>query len=84
MLYNVVSMDMNLSKLREMLKDWEAGELQSMGSQRIGHDHATERQQCSVGFCCSTKDLYVLVWLLLNIKFVNTSVLLVFCSFSSL
>ena len=32
------SMDMTLSKLWEMLKDREAGVLQSMGSQRVGHD----------------------------------------------
>ena len=32
------SMDMNLSKLRERVKDREAGVLQSLGSQRVGHD----------------------------------------------
>ena len=32
------SMDMTLSKLQEMLKDREAGVLQSMGSQRVRHD----------------------------------------------
>ena len=32
------SMDMSLSKLWEMVKDREAGVLQSMGSQRVGHD----------------------------------------------
>ena len=35
------SMDMSLSKLQEMVKDrgvW----LQSMGSQRVGHDRETE------------------------------------------
>ena len=32
------SMDMSLSKLQEILKDREAGILQSMGSQRVGHD----------------------------------------------
>ena len=31
------SMDVSLSKLREMMKDREAW-LQSMGSQRVGHD----------------------------------------------
>ena len=31
------SMDMNLSKLRELVMDREAGVLQSMGSQRVGH-----------------------------------------------
>ena len=36
------SMDMSLSKLQEIVKDREAGMLQSMGSQRVGHDLATE------------------------------------------
>ena len=31
-------MDMNLSKLWELVMDWESGILQSMGSQRVGHD----------------------------------------------
>ena len=36
------SMDMSLSKLRELVMDREAGVLQSMGSQRVRHDWATE------------------------------------------
>ena len=36
------SMDMSLSKLRELVMDREAGVLQSMGSQRVGHDWATK------------------------------------------
>ena len=32
------SMDMNLSKLQEMVKDREAWVLQSIGSQRVRHD----------------------------------------------
>ena len=32
------SMDMSLSKLQELMMDREAGVLQSMGSQRVGHD----------------------------------------------
>ena len=39
------SMDMSLSKLQEMVKDRESGMLQSMGSQRVRHDRATEHQQ---------------------------------------
>ena len=32
------SMDMSLSELREMVMDREAGVLQFMGSQEVGHD----------------------------------------------
>ena len=32
------SMDVSLSKLQELVMDGEAGVLQSMGSQRVGHD----------------------------------------------
>ena len=39
------SMDVSLSKLQEMVKDWEAWHVQSMGSQRVGHDWVTEQQQ---------------------------------------
>ena len=39
------SMDMSLSKLWEIVKDGKPGVLQSMGSQRIGHDLATEQQR---------------------------------------
>ena len=38
------SMDMNLSELREMVRDREVRVLQSMGSQRVGHNLATEQQ----------------------------------------
>ena len=37
------STDMNLSKLQGMVKGSEAGVLQSMGSQRIGHNLASEQ-----------------------------------------
>ena len=37
------SMDMNLGELREMVRDREAW-LQSMGSQRVGQNLATEQQ----------------------------------------
>ena len=36
------SMDMNLSKLQEIVKDREPGVLQSMGLQRVGYDLVTE------------------------------------------
>ena len=39
------SLDMSLGKLKEIVKDRKFGVLQSMGSQRIHHDLATEQQQ---------------------------------------
>ena len=36
------SVDISLSKLWEIVKDREPGMLQSMGSQRVEHDLATE------------------------------------------
>ena len=38
------SMDMSLSKLWEIVKTGKPGVLQSSGSQRVGHDLATEQQ----------------------------------------
>ena len=37
------SMDMSLSRLRELVKGREAGLLQSVGSQSVGHNLATEQ-----------------------------------------
>ena len=39
------SMDMNLSELWEVVRDREVWVLPSMGSQRVGHNLATEQQQ---------------------------------------
>ena len=39
------STDVNLSKLWEIVRTEEPGMLQSMGSQRVVHDLATEHQQ---------------------------------------
>ena len=39
------SMDMSLSKFWETVKDRKAGVLQSLGSQRVRHDWATEQRQ---------------------------------------
>ena len=39
------SMDMNLSKLQETVKNREPVVLQSMGLQRVGYDLGTEQQQ---------------------------------------
>ena len=41
------SMDMNLSKLREIVEDRGVpGVVQSMGLQRVGHDLPTEQHLC--------------------------------------
>ena len=42
------SMDMSLSKLREMVKDRKAWHAAIHGLQRVGHDLVTEQQQQSV------------------------------------
>ena len=42
------SMDMSLSKLRAIVKDREALRAAVHGSQRVGHDLATEQQQLRV------------------------------------
>ena len=41
------SMEMDLSTLQEMVKTGKPGVLQSMGSQRVGHNWATEQQNYS-------------------------------------
>ena len=43
------SLDMNLGKLWEMVRDREACRLQSMGLQRFGHDLVTEQQPPNSG-----------------------------------
>ena len=43
--YSIIdSMDMDLSKLQEMVKPGKPGVLQSMGWQRVRHDLTTEQQ----------------------------------------
>ena len=39
------TMDMNVGKLQEMVRDREACHAPSMGSRRVRHDWATEQQQ---------------------------------------
>ena len=43
------SVDTSLSELQEMVKDREAWPVQSLESQRVRHDLATEQQQPSLG-----------------------------------
>ena len=42
---NINSVDMNLSKLQEIVKDEKSDMLQPMVSQRVGHDLETEQQE---------------------------------------
>ena len=44
------SMDMSLSQLQELLMDREAWRAEAMGSQRVGHDLATEQQRETLRF----------------------------------
>ena len=44
------SMDMSLSKLREIAKDREDWCLQFVGSQRVGHDLVTVQQKQHTGW----------------------------------
>ena len=43
------SMDINLSKLQKMVEDRGAWQLQSMRSQRVGHNSVTEKQHQPLG-----------------------------------
>ena len=56
-------MDVNLSKLQEMVRTGKAGMLQSMGSQRVRHDWATKQQQ---SFNCNQ-------WHIQNVKLFTSS-----------
>ena len=54
-------MDMNLSKLQEMVRDSKAGMLQSLGLQRVGHNFEAEQQKQ-----IRTEDSLHKQWLLLH------------------
>ena len=43
------SMDMNSGKLQEMVRDGKPGMLQSMGSQKVGHNMVNEQQFEAMG-----------------------------------
>ena len=66
------SMDMSLSKLWEFLMNREACMLQSMGSQRVGHDWATELNWTEVHFIYSCIPL--------NSRKISLSILCIFIS----
>ena len=52
-------LDMNLSKLWEIVKDTEAWCQQSMGLQRVRHDIATEKQQ-HISVYASSPDIQII------------------------
>ena len=52
------SMDISLSKLREMMKDREAWRGAVHGSQRVGHDQTTEQQKETYGFISGLSILF--------------------------
>ena len=56
------SMDMSLSKLWELVMDRRPGVLQSMGSQRVGHDWVTELNW-SIYLCLPIYCLRLFMWL---------------------
>ena len=57
------SVDMSLSKFHEIVKDWDAWLLQSMGLDRVGHDWVTEKQQ--IMFCIVQYVFYLFTIILL-------------------
>ena len=50
-------MDMSLSKLWELVMDREAGVLQSMGLQRVGHDSVTELNWNQIAFVVKSQQM---------------------------
>ena len=62
---------MNLSKLREEVKDREPGVLQSMGLQRVGHDLETEQQHNTGGGVLSLTDGKYICMYFIDTKYVG-------------
>ena len=57
-LYGITdSVDMNLSQLREIVKDREAWCAAVQGLQRARHDLVTEQQQCIIESPCCTEEI---------------------------
>ena len=56
------SMDMNLSKLRDIVKNRKPGMLLFMGSQRVRHDCVTEQQASTIKKITSTEASLVAQW----------------------
>ena len=55
-------MDMSLSKLQELVKDREAWHVQSMGSQRVEHDWATELNWTHTGRLVKQEKQILISW----------------------
>ena len=56
------SMDVSLSKLQEMVRTGKPGVLQSMGSQSIRHDLATEQQRHIIFISSETVARQLYIW----------------------
>ena len=64
------SMDMHLSKPHKWWRTGKPGVLQAMGSQRVGHDWATEQRSLSeAAFICHSQFVCNLCWILTYEKF---------------